>query len=403
MKKHPLIWIWFLFSFFSLFSCHLFAQTERAELYYSPSCQHCREITDYFLPQMQGKYPNVFEVDLMDITLPENQARLLEMEKTYGFQYQPPTLILSGIILTGEEQIKNQLEAVLANLAGSQNSPIVSPPSPSSSPAAIPVPKDQKTTTALREKLSSWSLLTIITAGALDGINPCAFTTIIFFISFLGFAGYKQRQIRWIGVFFILAVFLTYLGIGFGLLRFLHTLVLFPLVSKGIIWLTAILTAFLSFFSLKDFWVYRATGQTRDWSLQLPLSIKQRIHRVIGEGYRSSGDPQKTKRPLGKLIGTAFVTGFLVSSLESVCTGQLYVPTLVYMTKFQETTLQAWSYLLLYNSAFIFPLVLVFLLSLWGITSQQFGQLATRHLGTVKLGTAVFFLAMTALLIRSVL
>ena len=375
----------------------LLAETNRVDLYYSPTCGHCRTIADQFLPAMQIKYPGLFEVNLIDITQPENRARLMAIEKAFGFEYQPPTLIIGTAILIGEEQIKAEFESVLQNLSLLQGS--TAPLSSQSSPTRGNQAGNLNTTTLLKEKFSSFSFFAIVTAGLLDGINPCAFTTIVFFISFLGFAGYQQRQIQWIGTFFILAVFLTYLAIGFGLLRFLHTLTLFPILSKGLFWLTAVLTALLALLSLRDFWTYRKTGQATDLFLQLPLSIKQRIHRVIGEGYRKNEKMTPSSSML-KLIATACITGFLVSSLESVCTGQLYVPTLVYMTRLEETVLKAWGYLLLYNGAFILPLVVVFSLSLFGMTSQQFARWGTKHLGTVKLGTALFFLVMTALLVK---
>ena len=75
--------------------------------------------------------------------------------------------------------------------------------------------------------------------------------------------------------------------------------------------------------------------------------------------------------------------------------------TLVYMTRLRETTWQAWGYLVLYNAAFIAPLGVVFLLSLFGFTSQQFGRWASKHLGAVKLGTGVFFLLLTILLVKT--
>ncbi len=397
---------------FVLFVCSVvYGESHRFELYYLPSCAHCREITDQFFPQMQAKYPGVFQVETVDISIPENNARLTQMERAYGFRYQPPTLVMAGVVLAGEEAIKAQFEATLRNLigGGGASTPTLTLPLKGGGKTNL---GERATTETLKEKFSAFSFLAIVTAGFLDGINPCAFTTIVFFISFLGFAGYQRRQIQWIGIFFILSVFLTYFAIGLGLLRFLHTLAVFPILSKGLLWLTAAITALFCFLSLKDFWTYRKTGQTRDWTLQLPLSIKQRIHRVIGEGYRGvgagpracpTGQPRGVAptTPLVKLIATASVTGFLVSALESVCTGQLYLPTLVYMTRLRETTLQAWGYLVLYNTAFILPLAAVFLFSLFGFTSRQFSQWASKHLGTVKLGTAIFFLLLTILLIKT--
>jgi len=57
-----------------------------------------------------------------------------------------------------------------------------------------------------------------------DGLNPCAFATIVFFISYLAFMGRRSREVLAVGAALALGVFLTYLGIGVGLLRFLAAL-----------------------------------------------------------------------------------------------------------------------------------------------------------------------------------
>ena len=54
--------------------------------------------------------------------------------------------------------------------------------------------------------------------------------------------------------------------------------------------------------------------------------------------------------------------------------------------------------LLLYNIMFIVPLVAVFVSTFFGITSEKMALITKKHTGTVKLLTAILFLALAGLL-----
>ncbi|MGF1655598.1 MAG: hypothetical protein ACFCU3_01325 [Verrucomicrobiales bacterium] len=54
----------------------------------------------------------------------------------------------------------------------------------------------------------------VVAAGLLDGLNPCAFATIIFLLSYLQVARKSGREILQIGVAYILGVFCTYFALG---------------------------------------------------------------------------------------------------------------------------------------------------------------------------------------------
>ena len=79
-------------------------------------------------------------------------------------------------------------------------------------------------------------------------------------------------------------------------------------------------------------------------TLALPKSVKARIHRVIRAGLRTRN----------LLIGSITV-GFLVSVLESLCTGQVYLPTILFVTRLPDLRTRAIGFLLLYNVMFILP------------------------------------------------
>jgi len=94
-----------------------------------------------------------------------------------------------------------------------------------------------------------------------------------------------------------------------------------------------------------------------------------------------------------------FFLGAVVTAIESICTGQVYVPTLVLVVKGAgEASRTAWSYLLLYNLMFIVPLAAVFLLTYFGLRTQTLLEWSKRNVVTSKILLGIFFLAMAVLI-----
>ena len=48
---------------------------------------------------------------------------------------------------------------------------------------------------SILKRFSKFSILGILFAGLLDGVNPCAFATLVFFVSYLVFIGRRRRDI----------------------------------------------------------------------------------------------------------------------------------------------------------------------------------------------------------------
>jgi cytochrome b561 len=59
-----------------------------------------------------------------------------------------------------------------------------------------------------------------------------------------------------------------------------------------------------------------------------------------------------------------------------------------------ELAAQAFLYLLLYCLMFILPLVVVFVLSYFGTSSEQLGQFVNRHTSTIKFATGLLFIGL---------
>jgi hypothetical protein len=237
-----------------------------------------------------------------------------------------------------------------------------------------------------------------MSAGLLDGINPCAFTTIVFFVSFLAFAGYKRREMFFAGSSFTLAVFITYLLIGLGIFRFLRAMKPFGYITVILNVLIGGFAFLLGILSLADYYKFKKTKDVKGIILKLPESIKNKMRSVIGGDFRKGS--KGGKRHFLRIIWIAFSVGFMISVLESFCTGQVYLPTIAFVLKMPDKKISALAHLILYNLAFITPLIAVFLLGLFGATSANFARFMERRMGLVKLSTAMlFFLLAIALII----
>jgi len=222
----------------------------------------------------------------------------------------------------------------------------------------------------------------VLGAGLIDGLNPCAFATLVFFISYLTFTGRRGRDILFVGVSFALGVFLTYLLVGVGLLKVVQSLSFFTALGRWIYLVTALLCIVLAILTFRDFFRARQ-GRETEMTLKLPLNLRRRINQVIRENAQTRA-----------FVAMAFVTGFVVSLIELACTGQVYLPTIVYVMSQPELASQAFLYLVLYCLMFILPLIVVFLLAYFGTSSEQLGQFVNRYTSTIKFVTGLVFVGL---------
>jgi len=232
---------------------------------------------------------------------------------------------------------------------------------------------------------------TVIVPGLIDGINPCAFATIVFFVSYLSAIERKGRDVLMVGLSFTLAVFLAYLGFGMLLREVLAGLI----ASVGSVLrvvlnvLVAIVCLVFAVLSASDYGKARR-DQAKDMALRLPDKLRGWINATVRKSMQS--------QTLDRLVMASFVTGVVVSFIELTCTGQVYVPIILGLSNpgYQGRAMLS---LVVYCLAFIAPLIVVFLVSYFGTSSRQLGLVLQRHTATVKLITAVLFLAMGAWLI----
>jgi glutaredoxin len=243
------------------------------------------------------------------------------------------------------------------------------------------------TTSTTSEFFKTFSVLTVIGAGLLDGVNPCAFATLIFFISYLIMRSKSRRDILFVGLAFAFGVFLAYLAAGMGLYQVVSRAKWFFAISKWFYLVVGVFSAIIAVLSVRDAWRARH-GELGDMTLQLPERNKGMIHKLIRGQART-----------GFVASSAFLIAFPVSLFEFMCTGQTYLPTIVLI--FSQSVLKQRATLLLvvYNLLFILPLVLITVIAYLGVTSDRLVAWLKRNATAVKAGTAVLFVALAGFLL----
>jgi HEAT repeat protein/cytochrome c biogenesis protein CcdA/glutaredoxin len=251
----------------------------------------------------------------------------------------------------------------------------------------VNVTRLQQAETALGERYMAMGPWVVAGAGLLDGVNPCAFATIIFLLSYLQVTRRAPRQILAVGAAFVAGVFLAYFLLGLGLVE---VVMRFSLLRRlgGI--LNVGMALFVAGVALLSIWdgVQCLRGRMGEMVLQLPGVLKARIHAAVRQSSRQR-----------HFVAAAFVAGVVIAVLELACTGQVYAPTLLYMLKTGQGRSGAIGYLALYNLAFIVPLLVVFVGAYGGLRSERLTLWFQQRAALVKFATALLFAALFVLLL----
>lgn len=362
------------------------AEKVQFALFVSPSCVHCNKLKREYWEQLKEKYKDKVSFSEYDITQEGNHFIFSETAKAYGIDQKhlgyPAAAVGSTFLMGYPTEIGTYAESAIEKALLLHEKTTIKT-------AAC-------TTDHARQAFSQITFWAIIGAGLVDGINPCAFAVIVFFISFLTVYKYNRREIILVGTAYCVAVFCAYLLLGIGLFKFLYALRGFSYVTKVFYIVTAGLCLLFFFLGLYDLWIYIKTKKSDGMLLQLSLSNKTRIHKIMGFFLRDKG------KSTWRLTISALAVGFGVSLVEAVCTGQVYVPTCVLIMKDPAFRVQAIFYLVLYNLMFILPLVAVFVLALLGCESKRFNDFLKRHLGLMKVLLCAVFLGLFLLLYGNV-
>ncbi len=363
------MWKMLLLSF--LFRVPIFASSPVViEYFFQAGCGECARVERLTLPLLEEHSRGRYELRKYDVGNEENYLKLLTRLEQLRIDANDPVCMIVGFrhYLGGFDAIDRRLPGIVEQEWSN----------------SLSAAEDEKPVGTGRELLqkraAAFTVGTVAMAGMLDGFNPCAFTTLVFFLSLLAVSGIRKGRLLAAGSVYCLACLITYIALGFGLSRFLRLFTGHELLRRGLELLLAGVLLVCGGLSFLDAWRFRRTGCGGSITLQLPDRVKALIHAVLRGVLR--------KR---YFLPALFLAGCLVTFLESACTGQVYVPTLVLMARESGGGWRWFRLLLLYNFMFILPLLVLFAVALRGTAQTVFLRWSRRNVVPAKIALGCFF------------
>ncbi|MCK5736819.1 MAG: hypothetical protein KAH21_10085, partial [Spirochaetaceae bacterium] len=292
--------------------------------WYPYGCKSCEEFLWNAVPGIERRTGQTLSIIEKNTGNPDDFDELLKMMDEKELELVSiPVMLIGNTVLQGENEIEAGLESLLNGETLNSREAVFSRGNP-----------------------LSWEPGAVFMAGLLDGVNPCAFSAMVFLVSALAMAGRSKKTMLAIGMFYALGIFITYSLIGAGLLGGLKRIAVNAQIRNLLEYILAGFLLILSVLSLLD-GLKISRGRT-DLILKLPEKLSKRVHKLIREEVRS-----------GAAAGGAFLLGTAVALIELGCTGQVYLPAIAWMISRSEGAVP-WLWLILYNIAFIIPLFIVF-------------------------------------------
>ena len=361
------------------------AEQVRLDLFFSPGCTECEHVKSEVFPELATQFEGFYELVSHDMTQSETIPLLVAYQERCGNTDNGRVSIVVDhtAFLSGYETISTGLfDRVNEALVARQDPQWVAPRPPLGEKGA-----EEK---VVRKRADGLTFSVVALGGLLDGFNPCAISTLIFFMSVLAVAKATRRTRLLVGVSFISASFFVYMGLGLGFLYAFRQVPNFAVVKKTVEIVLGLCMIPLAVFSFRDAFRFRKSHRPDDVTLQIPKKIKEKIHSFMN-----------TRLGVGGPVFGGLVTGAGVTVLESVCTGQSYVPVLMYMIKTDNSDCCSWILLITYNLLFVLPLAAVFVCFHRGMQLKALIAWSRRNLVVVKIFLGLFFTAMAILLLMA--
>lgn len=217
------------------------------------------------------------------------------------------------------------------------------------------------------------TLTTILFTAAVDSINPCAIGVLVLLLSTLVMAKKKDKILK-IGLLYILAVYVTYFVLGFGVLLFLSQIPLW--VAEYISIVVGLIVVIAGLLEMKDYFWY---GEG------ISLHIPKKYVAKIQERMRNVS------------IGTVIFLGAFVASVELPCTGGPYLAILLILK--ESFNLTALILLLIYNVIFVMPLVVILFLVYFGVKVNDINNWKQSNKSYMRLFTGLLLIGLGWLLV----
>lgn len=225
------------------------------------------------------------------------------------------------------------------------------------------------------EGAASWSFAGTALAGLVGGLNPCALSMLLLFLSTLLRAGKKAGAYA---TAFLTSKLVCYLLIGTALLGLFQQLNPAWLLPASRIILT-VLGGAMAALNLWDAWQARRGeyGQIRN---QLPAGMRRGLHGFI---------ERLEQAPARRFLPAVCALGALVAGGEFLCAGQLYLMSLLGALQSGAAFWRMAMMLLVYCAAFLLPSILLCVIVVRAGALMAASGFLAKHMAKVKLITAI--------------
>ncbi len=342
-----------------------------AEYYGELGCAHCDTFVDGQLPAAEAASGIRVELEAYDILSEAGYARCEARLAELGYAFRVfPVLVIGSSAYQGNAAIDAHLLPELRSYAD----------------MGAWLPRfDDADGGADKAAVVNWSVPAIVAAGLVDGVNPCAFTTLLFLMSYLGLRGGSRRRVAAAGLAFAAGVFFAYFLIGFGLFNAFRLGGRLRSLRLALNVAVSAVTAAFCALTVRDILTLRA-GRPADMALKLPDGLRSAFNAAIRRGSGGAA-----------FVAGVFAAGVVVSVLELACTGQVYFPAISIMVQ-ADASSRGIGNLALYNLAFVSPLLVILGLSLLGMRQEALRAFFTRHLAASKAAQALLFATLAVLI-----
>lgn len=282
------------------------------EYFHKPTCIECGQYLnsegfDALIDTLKNEYGEKVYIDWLDVNHPKIMERLIE----YNITLTPAVVFNSKYrLVRGEITIENLREIMNDLLEGNEIS-------------------------NFDGGIASISASMIVIAGLVDGINPCAISLLVFFLSFLTGLKRSKKNVFKMGLAYILGLYAVYFALGLGLVNTISFFGIEHPIGKIGVFILLI----LGLLNLRDAFTFETP------ILKFPNFATPTVKNLTSKA----------------VLSAALILGGFVSLFEFACSGGVYIGILVLLsakTRFWEGMV----YLIIYNFFFVLPLIIVLIL-----------------------------------------
>jgi cytochrome c biogenesis protein CcdA/glutaredoxin len=359
-------------------------------MFYGQGCPHCSMLRT-FLDELEQKYPDLHVVEYEVYQDAQGRELFQIFSEKYNTEIEGvPTVFIDEKVIVGfsteigtliESEVQKCLEQGCENPLDKIESTGTVQIKGDSSPSeenVTQVINDSSVNTVYQRITKKLTIPLVISAAAVDAINPCAFAVLIILMTAALSIADKKRALKF-GLAFAASIYISYFLMGLGLFSALQVVG----ISHTFYIVVTILAIIVGLLNIKDYFWYG-----KGFLMEVPLSWRPKLKKILNSATSPFG---------------AFLVGFLVSLFELPCTGGPYIVILGLLAK-EVTRNTGILYLLLYNVVFILPLIVLSLIIYKGLsTTEKLEQIRQEKLRLLHLIAGLIMLGIAAAMLISLI